>query len=157
MQLDMDFYALVQVLQPKYVVELGTGAGHTAAKIMRALLPTSKFITINWPNPPSGDPVGIELLPWKDDKRLTQILGDTREVSNQVPSGIDLLYIDSGTKHTNALISAEWVLYKHKLVDKAIVVCDDINHNDMRDFWDPLPYEKQEIWNGLAGVFRYVK
>lgn len=151
------WYKLIIFLQPKCIIELGTGAGHTAAKIMSVLPAASHFYTINWPNPPSGDPVGIELLPWANDKRLKQILGDTREVSEQIPNGIDLLFIDSGTEHINALISAEWKLYAPKLVDGAIVICDDLTHNDMMDFWNSLPYEKTFIWNNLAGLFIYAK
>lgn len=154
---DPYFTKLVRLLQPEYVVELGTGAGTTAALIMAALPQSSEFVTINWPNPPSGDPVGEKLAPWIDDPRLYQLLGDTRDqtVVRLVDDGIDLLYIDSGTEHTCALISAEWELYRPKLIDGAVVVCDDINHNDMREFWDPLPYDKVEIWNGTAGLFVY--
>lgn len=149
------FAKLVRRLQPNYVVELGTGRGRTAAQVMAALPQNAEFATINWPNPPSGDEVGAELYPWRDDFRLLELLGDTRDpgVAKLVDDHIDLLYIDSGTEHTYALISAEWTIYEPKLSDGAVVVCDDINHNDMRLFWDPLPYDKCEIWGGNAGLF----
>lgn len=93
------FYDLVTLLQPKYVVELGTGAGYTAAIIATALPEDSYFATINWPNPPSGDDVGRELRPYLND-RIHQILGDTRDCSHHfLDNSIDLLYIDSGTTY----------------------------------------------------------
>jgi predicted O-methyltransferase YrrM len=160
------FAKLVRRLAPRRVVELGTGTGRTASQIMVSLPPGSSFTTINWPNPPSGDNVGIELKPWEADSRLTLILGDTRDaavVAQVVDEGddIDLLYIDSGTTHEYALIAAEWELYRPKLADGAIVVVDDIHFagSDMERFWEPLRYEKVEIELGgvAAGMFRYVK
>ncbi len=151
------FIMFVALLKPKHVLELGTGAGNTAARVMKVLDSHSRFTTINWPNPPSGDPVGVALVPWAHDLRLKQILGDTRDpkVVEQVEPGVDLMFIDSGTAHEYALISEEWRLYRPKLVDGALVVCDDIGDNDMHLFWDALPYEKRKIWNDGAGMFIY--
>jgi predicted O-methyltransferase YrrM len=149
---DRWYAKLVRRLKPKFVVELGTGDGRTAAQIAAALHEFSYFVTINWPNPPSGDDVGHELAPWFGSKRIELILGDTREQAYRFFDGtIDLLFIDS--THDFATINVEWILYKPKLAKEAIVIVDDLNHNDMYKFWDPLPYEKCVIEN--RGVFRY--
>lgn len=150
---------MVYFLRPQKIMELGTGAGHSAAAMMAALPKASALTTINWPNPPSGDPVGIKLSRWSSDPRLRQILGDTREVRDQITGGVDFLFIDSGTEHVYSLISAEWALYESALADEAIVVLHDILVNDMPRFWDELPYEKVVVDSlppGL-GVFRYVR
>ncbi len=151
------FQKLVCRLRPKFVVELGTGTGRTSAQIMAMLPWSSKFVTINWPNPPSGDNVGVELWPWRSDERLMQLIGDTRDpaIVEQVDSGIDLLYIDSGTEHTYSLISEEWRLYAPKLADGAIVVCDDLDHNDMMRFWGERTEEKTLMFGGRMGMFRH--
>lgn len=139
---------LVYTQSPMRVLELGTGAGHSGDIIMSFLQPEAAFTTINWPNPPSGDPVGEQLARWKDDPRLTQILGDTRDpsVAEQVPYDINLLFIDSGTDHNYDLIAAEWALYAQKLADKALVVVDDLDFpgGGVRRFWDWLEFEKVE-------------
>lgn len=152
---------LVRRIKPSFVLELGTGAGRTAAMIAAALPEASAFTTINWPNPPSGDDVGRELAPWRGDPRIRQVLADTRETAWRIPdNSVDLLYMDSGTTHEFALISVEWELYRPKLMNGAIVVVDDIHFagSDMERFWDPLPYDKIEgVCGGGAGMFRYVK
>lgn len=145
--------------RPHRVLELGTGAGHSAAAMMPSLPAGSTLTTVNWPNPPSGDPVGVQLAPWAGDPRLRMILGDTREVRGQVDGGVDFLVIDSGTEHTYSLISAEWALYESALADRAVVVLHDIFVNDMPRFWDEVKYEKEVVLHsdpGL-GVFRYVR
>ena len=150
------FAKLVRRLRPRFVVELGTGRGRTAAQIAAALHEFSFFATVNWPNPPSGDEVGAELAPWNCSNRIQQVLGDTREQAWRFPNEvIDLLYIDS--THEYNCIVAEWILYKSKLADGAVVVVDDIRFlgSDMERFWGPLPYEKCEIWHDRAGMFRY--
>ena len=151
------FAKLVRRLCPKYVVELGTGTGRTSAQILSALPSDGQFVTINWPNPPSGEDVGIELMPWRPDPRLRQLIGDTRMAFQFIESGIDLLYIDS--THTSEHVMQEWEAYRPKLVNGAIVVVDDIDFpkSDMREFWNPLPYDKVEIVLGdhAAGMFRY--
>ena len=145
---------LVRQLRPKLVVELGTGDGMTGAAIMGALLDGARFITVNWPNPPSGDNPARYLGPWLFDQRLTQLWGDTRDVSHLVPDGIDLLFIDS--THERGCAEAEWNLYRPKLKDGAVVVVDDLHHNDMLEFWDDLPgYDKRVVNDGRIGILRH--
>lgn len=142
---------LVRRLKPKFIVELGTGSGRTAAQIAAAMHEFSFFCTINWPNPPSGDDVGAELAPWAGSRRVVRVLGDTREQAWRFPDrAVDLLYIDS--THTKECASAEWALYEPKLADGAVVVVDDLDHNDMREFWSSLPGEKVEVKGGRIGI-----
>lgn len=157
--------ALVRTFQPWHVLELGTGCGRSAAFMMTALPNHSRLTTINWPNPPSPDPVGVELTPWQYDERLLKVFGDTRSCRAYVDDReIDFLFIDSGDRdHNFSLISEEWRLYESALTDTAVVCCDDIHFpgSDMERFWEPLPYEKVDTGKLLHdsgfGVFRYVR
>lgn len=146
---------LVAKLKPRLVVELGTGDGYTASAVMSALPEDGRLITVNWPNPPSGDNPWRYLERWMNDSRLTLIFGDTRdrEVIALVPDNIDILYIDS--THEYACAALEWDLYRPKLRAGAVVLVDDLNHNDMHKFWNELPYEKIELRHGEQGMFTY--
>lgn len=148
------FARLVKIVRPLLIVELGTGVGRAAAQFAAAMSEDCRLVTINWPNPPSGDMVGVELIPWWGDKRISLVLGDTREQSWRFVSClIDLLYIDS--THTYDCAKAEWDLYRVHLADGAVVVVDDLNHNDMEQFWLELPYNKCRIFGGRSGMFIY--
>lgn len=143
---------LIRRIKPKRVVEFGTGAGFSAAFMMLTLPPNSFLTTVNHPYPQSGDDVGSELAPWRNDPRLARFLGDSREQSTYQmwnPNSIDLLFIDSD--HTYACVSEEWRLYEPALADRAIVCLDDIRMNDMERFWDELPYEKMAMDFGPFG------
>lgn len=146
---------MVLELQPKLIVELGVGDGATAVQVMNALAADGRLIGINWPNPPSGDNPSRYLGPWLDDQRLTILYGDTRDawVVASVPDGIELLHIDS--THSLACISDEWRLYEPKLANKATVVIDDLDVNDMRVFWDRLTGDKEVVYDGRVGILRY--
>lgn len=156
-------HALVMLLRRHWVLELGTGAGGSGAAMMRALPDIGVLCTVNWPNPPSGDDVGVVLNPWDNDPRLFRVLGDTRDeaVVKQVRASApyDFLFIDSGTTHDFPLISAEWVLYEPMLVGEAVVCVDDLDFpgGGIRRFWDALPYEKVELPVSTYGfgVFLY--
>ena len=153
---DLLRFAMLE-LKPKRVLELGTGEGGSGAVMMLRLRLDSTFTTINWPNPPSGDDVGVKLRDWHGDPRFRQILGDTREVADQVEPGVDLMFVDSGTKHTLELVSEEWRLYEPKLANEAVVIFDDIGVNDMPVFWVRLPHDKALIDFGpnAMGVLMY--
>lgn len=148
---------LIQWLQPKVVVELGTGDGATANRIMTVLPSYGRLVCINWPNPPSGDNPQRYLAPWLNDTRLMLICGDTRdtEISERVPNNIDVLHIDS--THTYECASVEWELYRPKMRDGGTVVVDDLDHNDMNIFWGELPYEKTVVNNGRVGMFIFME
>lgn len=153
-------HGLVRYLQPKNVLELGTGEGWSAMYMLLELPVFSRLTTINQWNPPSPDDVGEALDYFSGDMRLTILRGDTRDalVANVVPDDVDLLFID--TSHDYATIAAEWELYAQKLVDGAIVCVDDLFHNDMMRFWDALPYEKMlrpDLNESGFGIFQYRK
>lgn len=143
------------IMQPRRVVELGTGDGMTAAEVMRVLPHGSTLTCVNWPNPPSGDDPRRYLDPFWNDVRLSVLFGDTRDpaIAAQVPDGIDLLSIDS--THEAACAAAEWELWRPKLADVALVVFDDLDHHDMRGFWQSLPYPRREARDGKAGIMLY--
>lgn len=150
-----DLAVMVAQLLPRRIVELGTGDGYTAARLMLILPEGGTLTCVNWPNPPSGDRPWRYLEPWRADPRLDMVFGDTRDpaVVARAPDDIDFLIIDS--THTAECAAEEWRLYRPKLAEGATVVCDDIDHNDMRSFWDALPYDKREYRNNTVGVFRY--
>ena len=152
--------SLVHDMQPANVLELGTGAGHSAAAMMLMLPSASTLTTINLPNPPSGDPVGRELLPWASDQRLMQLLGDTRDMHKLIKlDSIDFMFMDSGVDHNYELLAAEWVLYAPTLVDRALVCVDDLDFpgGGVRRWWNELPYERVENGRGPYnfGVFLF--
>lgn len=147
--------SLIVLAQIRHVVELGTGDGKSASQMMEVLPRDGSLTTINWPNPPSGDNPLRYLVHWVGDSRLRLFCGDTREprVIQQVPHDIDLLYVDS--THTRKCAEEELRLYSSRLADGALVVFDDLDHNDMMDFWNLLPHEKLLIWGGRGGMMRY--
>lgn len=152
-----EFYlaTLVRWYKPDVVVELGTGNGAMAARVMHVLPQHGVLFCVNWPNPPSGDNPARYLEPWFGDPRLTIIYGDTRDskVVDYIPYGIDILHIDS--THEAKCIAKEWELYIPKLADNAIIVVDDLNHNDMMIFWDTIYGDKEVVYNGRVGILRY--
>lgn len=151
---DFDMRALIVGLEPKLIVELGTGDGATAARMMSVLPIGAKLVTINWPNPPSGDNPMRYLGRWVSDDRLRIVFGDTRDYAWMFTDrSIDLLHIDS--THTCDCASAELAEYKPKLRNRATVVVDDLDHNDMMEFWNKLPYTKIVSRSGSLGVFKY--
>lgn len=151
---------VVARFKPRVILELGTGDGHSAAAMLQALPADGVLTTVNWPNPPSGDDGWRMLHPYRGDARLRYILGDSLEVRDRIVTPIDLLFLDCGTEHTCRQTSAEWALYEPCMAPRGIVLVDDINHGDMRDFWDPLPYRKAELTiqgpHGF-GIFYYMR
>lgn len=148
---------MIAHLQPRIIVELGTGDGATAANIMLSLPDGASLTTINWPNPPSGDNPHRYLAPWIGDPRLMLLFGDTRDpqVAARVPNNIGLLHIDS--THTRECAEAEWKLYEPKLAKVSVVVVDDLDHNDMMEFWDSLPSDRTIVRDGRVGIMRHQK
>ena len=66
---------------------------------------------------------------------------------------IDILHIDS--THEAACAFEEWKLYRPKLADSAVVVVDDLDHNDMMDFWNLIYGQKEVVYGGRIGILRY--
>ena len=150
---------LVRRLKPVHILELGTGAGRSADYMMQALPPKSRLTTINWPNPPSGDDVGLYLSEWRGHPGLRMITGDTadQETAARVVPNVDMMLIDS--THTAEHVAKEWAMYEPKLADRAIVLVDDLHMYDLMEWWVNLPYDKivTEVRSYGLGVFQYVR
>src|SRR4051812_29248459 len=86
--------ARLACIQPRNVLELGTGQGAGGACIMAALAPDAIFTTINYVD---GHVFGEQLSLWYTDPRLHRIDADTLSPSTvyMVPNGVDLLFIDT--------------------------------------------------------------
>ncbi len=141
----------ITYLQPKNMLELGTGQGASGACIMRVLPQDSTFTTINY-DYPAGYGFGEQLYPWSSDPRLIRIQGDTTDerTVELVRGDVDLMFID--TTHEAHVANLEMRLFQGKLQDGAIVIVDDLSHHDMMAFWESIPYEKI---GGDQGIFRY--
>lgn len=137
------------------IVELGTGQGAGGAEVMKVLPLLSQFTTVNY-DYPANQVFGEFLQPWLNDVRLKILVADTLDPATLelVPSEVDFLIIDSHHEAWHA--AAELELWQSALVDGALVFVDDLEHNDMRLFWNTLPYFR---WvcntDPLQGVFRY--
>src|SRR5450631_282105 len=143
----------IHYLQPKNIVELGTGQGVSGAQIMSALAPDAIFTTVNYAD---GHVFGEQLASWSSDPRLHRLDTDTLDPGTVglVPDGVDLLFID--TTHEAWHAAEELCMWQGKLQDGAIVLVDDLNQHDMIVFWDSIPYEKSPYPGGSCqGVFRY--
>ena len=148
--------ALVRILKPKKVLELGTNEGKSALFMLVAMPEQSQLITID--NQVS-DPPNLALC--KEDKRLVTVYGDSLDLSSYNGAdlgGVDLMFID--TEHQFDQLSQEWGTYYQFLNLGATVVLDDIHINDgMERFWQGLNYPKVDASDMHAhsgfGVFRY--
>ncbi len=140
----------IQYLQPRHILELGTGQGASGVQIMVNLPPDSMFTTINYSD---GHVFGEQLEPYHADLRLRRIVADTIDPKtlDLVPDNIDLLFID--TTHEAWHAARELYLWQDKLQDGALVVVDDLDQHDMMIFWDSLQYEKSTL--GPQRMFRY--
>lgn len=153
-----DWPGRIRYMNPRNVVELGTGQGASGAQIMSALAPDAMFTTINYAD---GHKFGEQLRDWYFDQRLRRLDLDTTDPATleHVPAWIDLLFID--TTHEAWHAATELRLWQDKLQDGAIVIVDDLNQHDMANFWDSIPYEKvptNSNWifaDRYQGVFRY--
>lgn len=138
--------ALVRILKPRLVLELGTDIGRSAAFMMTALPEGSRLVTVE-----IGSQERTDIAPWKGDPRLWAVQGDSRDLSIYGMKDlrfIDLLYIDSD--HTFEQVSAEWDSYRHFLSPGAVVAMDDIHLNPgMERFWASLPYPKVDADRGV--------
>ena len=153
--------ALVRILRPRKVLELGTDIGRSAAFMMMSLPQQSRLITVEIGTQPRTD-----LEPFEGDPRLSIVQGndlDLKIYGGLALEGIDLLYLDSD--HTFEQISREWALYRPYLSDGACVAMDDIHLNPgMEQFWESLHCPKIDAprdlhfsgW-GLVAPFGYVR
>lgn len=133
----------VKEIQPKVVVELGTFEGGSAVHILNGLPPDSIFVTVDKTKNHSK-------LQEVSDDRFKTIIGDdlSDTVFNQIPDGIDILFVDSD--HNFTQVTRELDLYSKKFSDTCYVVLDDIHLPAMQGFWSEITRTKYDLseWHG---------
>ncbi len=130
----------VRILTPRHVLELGSFRGGSAVCLFQELDAFSKLTSVDLIK-------DLRFCPPRmlHDPRVSFVLGNDLDLSiyeERVPLDIDFLFID--TVHSFHQISAEWAIYQHLLMDRALVVLDDIRLHDMGKFWEELRYQKLE-------------
>jgi predicted O-methyltransferase YrrM len=152
--------ALVSVLQPKMVVEIGTATGMSALAMKTALPEDGKITT-------------FDLLPWRDhpssvlqvedfaDGRLEQRMDDLStpagwRANAEVLRRTELIFVDAkhdGAQEREFLRGFDDV----GLVNAPIVVFDDIHVWGMLAFWQEIDHPKLDLtsfghWSGTGLV-----
>lgn len=97
------------MLQPQYIVEIGTFTGYATICLAAGLSASGKLITIE---------ANRELAHISDRyigrcpqaSQIQQIIGDAKNVIQTLDSGIDMVWIDAGKK--------DYVYYYEQLIDK---------------------------------------
>lgn len=144
--------ALVRLLRPRTVLELGTCEGGSAFFMALALEQGATLTTVD-----VGPHHPWQLGPLLYDLRLRRVLGDDLDLGiyeGRPPQGVDLLFVD--TLHEYGHVTRELELYLPLLSPGAVVVMDDIHLNEgMARAWDELPLEKLEAgdqyhWSGFG-------
>jgi len=131
----------VSVLKPQNILELGTYTG-TSTIMMYGEMGQDATLT-------SVDTVrDHRFIPdiMREDCRVRFVIGNDLDLSvygDTAPQNVDFLFVD--TEHSARQATAEWNLYRHKLVTNALVAFDDIKLNDMPQFWEKLPEPKFDL------------
>lgn len=134
---------LVENIQPKTIVELGSQKGFSTLSIYDALKNIdSHFYTIDFEKDQRYCP--DEMF---SDPKVSFLFGDVCSVDilKKIPFDINLLFTD--TAHFKDQIEDEFEVYQYLLSDIAIVAVDDIHLNDKGEFWDKLTYQKWDLTN----------
>ena len=156
--------ALVKVMQPKVVIEVGTDCGMSALVLKKYLPADGKVVTFDlrpWKTVPEHDLVDEDF----EDGRLEQRIADLAdpavfEANRELIRSAELFFID-GPKN----ISFETNFMKHlATVDFAkppILLFDDTRLQSMIAFWRELTYPKLDLtgfghWSG-TGMVELVK
>jgi len=134
--------ALVKVIKPKRVVEMGS-AGGASALMMLATLPKRSALYAMTLKEPEGEFRFIK----KDYPNLTLIRGNNLELGHWDDVDLfetDLFFFD--TKHTYEQLHAEMKLYDQFFKKGTIVLIDDIRLNEgMTKAWDEIKYDKLSL------------
>lgn len=135
------FYWLCKKLRPRLTVELGAWQATCAAHM--AACREGMVYTIDHHTDP-GDEVHREFALEADGQypNLNYLRGWTWDVADQVPSGIDILFIDSWHHYDKAM--KDWDAYRPKLSVPALVVGDDICN------MPPILYNMVEFWTEIS-------
>jgi predicted O-methyltransferase YrrM len=145
-------HALVQVLEPSRVLELGTCEGGSAFFMMLALPETGRLATVD-----VGPRHPWQLEPFLEDPRLRRLVGDDLDFGiygNEPPEELDLLFVD--TLHEYGHVRRELDLYLPRLKAGGFLVMDDLHLNEgMERAWAELPLEKLDLggqfhWSGFG-------
>lgn len=144
--------ALVRLLRPRTVLELGTCEGSSAAFMMLSLPQGSTLTTVDV-GPRHPWQLGTMLY----DLRLRRVIGDDLDLGiyrDDPPQKVDLLFVD--TLHEEGHVARELEAYLPLLAPGATVVMDDTRLNEgMRRAWDGLALDKADAgdahhWSGLG-------
>jgi predicted O-methyltransferase YrrM len=140
--------ALVRLLNPSLVVEIGTYRGHSALAMLPELGRNARIVT-------------MDVIPWAEvpecllraedfeDGRLTQVIadvGDSEEAKRQADliSSADLVFVDAakdGMLERRILANFDAIGLK----DGAVVVFDDIRVWNMLGIWREITRPKLDV------------
>jgi len=152
--------ALVQVLQPSVIVEIGTATGYSALAMKKFLKPEAKIYS-------------FDIVPWKEfpncilrdsdfeDTRLVQIIGDLTDKEkfafhSTLLSKADFVFIDAAKDGVQ-----EQIFIDHfntlKYSTQPIFMFDDIRLMNMIDIWNNINKPKLDLtslghWSGTGLV-----
>lgn len=133
--------ALMDVVKPKQVVELGGAMGVWSICVLQNLPPESQLYSITLAEH------GLEFSYVVDTYyNFHPIIGDDLDLNNF--KGVDLdrtdvFYFDS--LHTNEQLTKELELYRPFFKKGALLLFDDIRMDELLPVWNALPYEKLEL------------
>src|ERR1051326_4434104 len=113
--------ALVKLLRPRAVIELGTFRGFMTLQLIRAMhgRPRSHVVTLDW-----GDSRSPVLR--RFDDRYTFVQGDDRVMVPRLEQKFDLAYID--TLHTHEQTAAEIALLRANNPEAVLLLHDPLSH-----------------------------
>lgn len=139
------FYRIAEVLQPEFVVELGSWRAIAASHFALGY-PFADVITIDIHREDKlAQQLCIEAAGFIPNLTYINMWSwDAIDIVKAVDKPLDVLFVDAW--HDGQYVRKEWELYSPLLSDSALVICDDItaayNFEGMIDFWEELPYEK---------------
>jgi predicted O-methyltransferase YrrM len=144
--------ALIRVLHPLQVIELGSAGGTSLLMMLSQLPKESKLYSCTIPEP-EGEWRFIK----QDYPQLIKVLGDDLDLSVW-PKGTfldrtDIWFLD--TEHNYDQVHAELELYDKFFKPGSLVLIDDILLNDgMRRAWKEIKYPKLSMsdlhWSGFG-------
>lgn len=153
--------ALVQTLQPKRVVEIGTATGLSALALKKFLPATSKIMTFDivpWPAFPESVLVPDDFV----DGRLEQAVADLADLSAAREyagflADADIVFMDAGKDgRMEALFLDNFSVTGLK--ENALIIFDDIRLLPMVPTWRRLAFAKMDFtsfghWSGTGLSF----
>lgn len=135
---------LVDVLNPKQIVELGGAMGAWDLMVLQDLPEDAHLWSITLPEG------GLEFSYIKDNyTNFHPVLGDDLNLKNW-PKELDLSKTDLwffDAEHTAEQLQAEIDLYSPFFKKGAVVLFDDIRMPELWPIWENLPYDKYENTN----------